>query len=153
SPLSRMDMKLALLLSTLVTGVMIGGCAVHDPLFCDDTHPCKVPGRTYCDTTGDYEEHHIRNTCIASPFDAMPPPDSAPKRASLAIDRATQDFHEILVASKSDLVAMVVQNDGDLPSSPIAISVMGANATAFVVVPLTDGTDCAGQRLAAGKSC
>lgn len=50
--------------------VLLAACSVKDPLFCDSTHPCLDPARSYCDLTGAYEPQHIRNTCVASPFDA-----------------------------------------------------------------------------------
>jgi Tol biopolymer transport system component len=53
------------------------GCNVKDPLFCDPSHPCIDPARSYCDLTGAYEPQHIRNTCVASPFDAAVDQDAA----------------------------------------------------------------------------
>lgn len=51
------------------------GCSVKDPLYCQTDADCADnAGLSYCDTTGQYEANHIANTCIASPFDAMPPP-------------------------------------------------------------------------------
>jgi hypothetical protein len=43
-------------------------------LFCDPTHACSAG--QYCDTTGEYDPQHIRNSCVPSPFDAMQPPDA-----------------------------------------------------------------------------
>lgn len=58
--------------------VLTGACIVHDPLYCDQTHPCdKDPSLNFCDLDGTYpaSEGH-GNTCIASPFDAGMPPDA-----------------------------------------------------------------------------
>src|SRR5215468_10603643 len=62
-----------LLGAALLGGALSKGCLTRDPLYCNlPDYPCNDPSRPYCDTTGDYEPDHISNTCIASPFDAMP---------------------------------------------------------------------------------
>jgi hypothetical protein len=56
----------------VVALVALGACTKKDPLFCDGTHTCPDP-TPFCDVNGDYPASDgIKNTCIASPFDAMP---------------------------------------------------------------------------------
>ena len=56
----------------VVALVALGACTKKDPLFCDGTHACSEP-TPFCDVNGEYPASDgIKNTCIASPYDAMP---------------------------------------------------------------------------------
>lgn len=141
----------------LLTAAVLPGCLVKDPLYCHlPEHPCSDPSRPYCDETGQYEPQNIANTCIASPFDAMPEgpqPDAAPKPASLTISEPSHDFHDAVMGVDSFPAQLIVTNEGDLPSGTIAVSIGGTNQASFVLVPTGDSSDCAGQQLGAGKTC
>jgi hypothetical protein len=132
---------------------LTAGCTVKDPLFCDDTHPCVDPSRSYCDRTGDYEPEHIRNTCVANPFDAAPPADAPPSAAMLVINKDTFDFQDVQMGAESFAQQFKVTNGGQLASGMIAVSVSGANASSFVLVPTGDASDCEGKQLAPSDSC
>jgi uncharacterized delta-60 repeat protein len=71
----------------LAVGLFASACSVRDPLFCDPTHPCAAG--QYCDTTGEYDPQHIRNSCVPSPFDAPPPADAAPGTLGIQVDAAS----------------------------------------------------------------
>jgi len=48
--------------------LIVVGCRVKDPLYCATNADCNdVAGRPYCDLTGQYDENHIRNTCVPDP--------------------------------------------------------------------------------------
>ncbi|MCE9572253.1 MAG: hypothetical protein K8W52_03775 [Deltaproteobacteria bacterium] len=68
----RSLMRRWLVLAVGMCGVSVAGvnegCAVHDPLFCDASHPCTDPARPVCDLNGQFDESdHIKNTCISTP--------------------------------------------------------------------------------------
>jgi hypothetical protein len=136
-----------------------GSCSVRDPLFCDPTHPCTDPARPYCDTTGDYDPDHIRNSCVPDPFgppDARPdatPSDAPISPAMLTINESTHDFNGVLMGSESLPVQFIVTNDGQMTSGQIGVSIGGTNQAAFIIVPTGDSSDCNGQTLAPTATC
>jgi HYDIN/CFA65/VesB-like, Ig-like domain len=143
--------------SPLAAGLLalLGACTVKDPLFCDDTHPCPGAGQ-YCDRTGAYDPDHIKNSCVANPFDAMPvgpTPDAPPAMAKLSINTDLHDFHDVQSGTESFPVQFIVTNTGELSSGTIAVSVAGNNAGAFVVVPTGDASECDKHTLDAGHTC
>jgi hypothetical protein len=64
----------------LVLAVVETGCAVKDPLYCDENTPCTDPALPFCDLQGEYPASEgIKRTCIPDPSDAGPDqPDAGP---------------------------------------------------------------------------
>ena len=59
--------------------VSLAACSKQDPLFCDGTHACSDPSRPFCDVNGEFAASDgVKNTCIASPFDAGTSTDGGP---------------------------------------------------------------------------
>lgn len=51
--------------------ILLGGCKVYDPLYCDDKVQCTDSARPFCDLKGEYPASEgVAKTCIPNPFDA-----------------------------------------------------------------------------------
>jgi hypothetical protein len=101
---------------------LAGACKVKDPLFCSPDHPCTDPARSYCDLTGEYEPENIRNTCVASPFDAMPPQKILASETVTIAEGATSEVGVTLAIA---------------PSGSVTVDVATANPLVATVSPST----------------
>jgi hypothetical protein len=49
--------------------LLIVGCKVYDPLYCDEKEECKDPDRPFCDLQGEHPASEgVARTCIPDPF-------------------------------------------------------------------------------------
>lgn len=72
--------------------VLLGiSCTRDVEFFCDEDTPClpRYPDRPFCDTTGQYEDAGVRNTCVANPYDAGV--DDTPDAADAASAECTSN--------------------------------------------------------------
>lgn len=69
-----MDRVLPRAFRCLSVVLLLGACKVYDPLYCDESRPCKDAARPFCDIAGAFPASDgIGNTCIADP--GLPTPD------------------------------------------------------------------------------
>ncbi|MCC6993374.1 MAG: choice-of-anchor D domain-containing protein [Deltaproteobacteria bacterium] len=69
--------------------------------------------------------------------------------ARLVLEPASRDLGEVVVGQRSSAATFTLENQGDAPSSPLGLSVVGAAAPAFELT----GGDCAGVALAPAQRC
>ncbi len=66
----RRRMKSVTRRAVILLATLAGGCTVHDPLYCDESHPCTSDERPYCDVAGEFPASEgIGRTCIPTPSD------------------------------------------------------------------------------------
>ena len=68
---------------------------------------------------------------------------------NLSASASTQDFGTVPVGQRSELVSIVIQNNGTGSTGKLSTAVAGTDAATFVV----DSDDCAGQSLAPSAQC
>src|SRR3989304_9349560 len=98
---------LAMLLSS-------AACRTHDPLFCDQTHPCTDPARPYGAPQGIYpgSDGHGKS-CVPNPFDAEVAAD-APAAPDGAADGA--------VDAEGAIDAPAPDSAPDAPPGPLVVT-------------------------------
>jgi hypothetical protein len=89
----------------------------------------------------------IDASMVDAPIDAMP------GDARLDTDEGDHDFSDVSVGQTSAVLSVIVQNSGDAVSGALAVSVEGANAGDFEIVPTGDDNDCDGAILESQQSC
>jgi alpha-tubulin suppressor-like RCC1 family protein len=61
-------MLLGALSRSSLAALLLVGCKVYDPLYCDQDKPCTDPDRPFCDLNGDYPDSEgVAHTCIPEP--------------------------------------------------------------------------------------
>ena len=150
-------------------GGLGAGCKSDVKYYCDEDTPClpRYPDRPYCDLTGEYEPDGVRNTCVASPFDAgapdasvsidagvdgggtdaMTPPDG-PEPPEIVVSASSQDFGSVVEGQTSAGVSFTFSNIGGSPSGTLSVATSGTNAADF-----TTSGDCQGTALQPSADC
>ncbi|MCA9679681.1 MAG: choice-of-anchor D domain-containing protein [Myxococcales bacterium] len=84
--------------------------------------------------------------------DAMAP-DAMLDPALLTTTATAHDFGDVAQGGTSGVYQVYVRNSGQVASSPISISLEGANAADFEIVPTGDASDCSGATLDPDTTC
>ncbi len=144
-------MRAAVLVYLLLLYALVSACKVN-PLYCDSTHRCTDPSRTYCDVNGEFPASDgVPRTCIADPTaadggdGAVASFDMAIAPARLMVRQGESAQVEVTVTRQEGFDEPIAVSLDGLPGGVQADPVtVGAGETAGTVTISVEGDSAQG---------